>query len=286
MEILRGGRGGAWPEDSGEENRMNQREKSGRVAAFFDLDGTLIAEPSVERRFFASLRERRAIRMGNYFLWLARAVWLAPRGIATVWHANKMYLRGGCACEGGQPEMAVPRFFPGGVDQMAWHTRQGHAIVLVSGTLAPLAQEMALALTVRLAVRGIAASVGVCATQPEETDGRWTGRIVGEAMFDEAKGRAVRRLAAEEGFALERCYAYGDSAGDRAMLEAVGRPCVVNPSEEMGRLARRREWAVLAWTEQPRAGEGGGTAQTRDEALWVRWTAWLAPVGKAIKRAN
>ena len=247
---------------------MSNWRTSGRIAAFFDLDGTLIAKPSLERRFFANLRLRRAIPMRNYLVWLARAVWLAPRGIEMVRHANKMYLRGVSGCNGGQPEMALPRFFPGGVDQVAWHARQGHAIVLVSGTLAPLAQEMALALTVRLAVRGIAASVGVCATRlEEENDGRWTGRIVGDAMFGEAKGRAVRQLAMEEGFALQRCYAYGDSDADRAMLEAVGRPCVVNPPEEMRRLARRRDWAVLAWTEQRRAPESTRTAQTRDEAL-------------------
>src|SRR5712672_259746 len=259
---------------------MNMRETSGRIAAFFDLDGTLIAEPSVERRFFANLQERRAIPTRNYLSWLARAVWLAPRGTEMMWHANKMYLRGLCANGGGpvdygqlprrglgQAEMAAPRFFPEGVNQVAWHARQGHAIVLVSGTLAPLAQEMALALTLRLAVRGIGASVAVCATRLEENDGRWTGRIVGEAMFGEAKGRAVRRLAKEEGFELARCYAYGDSASDRAMLEAVGRPCVVNPLGEMEKLARKREWAVLAWTGQRKLETSEQTGPRRDAVL-------------------
>ena len=55
---------------------MNMRETSGRIAAFFDLDGTLIAEPSVERRFFANLQERRTIPTRNYLFWLARAVWV------------------------------------------------------------------------------------------------------------------------------------------------------------------------------------------------------------------
>jgi len=259
---------------------MNKRETSGRIAAFFDLDGTLIAEPSLEWRFFVNLRQRRAVPTRNYFLWLARALWLAPRGMDMVRHANKMYLRGLCANGGGSPdygqlprrgsrqaEMDVPRFFPEGVNQVAWHARQGHAIVLVSGTLAPLAQEMALALTVLLAVRGIGASVAVCATRLEENDGRWTGRIVGDAMFGAAKGRAVRRLAKEEGFDLARCYAYGDSASDRALLEAVGRPCVVNPLGEMGRLARKREWAVLAWTGQRKLAPVAQTAQRRDAAV-------------------
>lgn len=236
---------------------MKSREMVGRVAAFFDLDGTLIARPSLERRFFAELRQRRAIPMKNYFLWLARAVRLARHGIRRMGYTNKMYLRGlrvrdfqEAHQRHRQPEMAVPQFFPEAVDQVAWHARRGHAIVLVSGTLAPLAQEMALVLVVRLAVRGIAASVAVCATRLEESNGQWTGRIVGEAMLGEAKGRAVRKMAVEKGFDLVRCYAYGDALSDRWMLEAVGRPAVVNPSRRMERLARQRRWTALMWSEK------------------------------------
>ena len=235
---------------------MRRQEANGRIAAFFDLDGTLIARPSLERRFFANLRQRRAIPMGNYFLWLARAVWLAPQGIQMMRHANKMYLRRVNVrdlLEGpqrkGQPGLAAPRFLPEAVEQVAWHAQQGHAIVLVSGTLAPLACEMALALVVRLAVRGIAASVAVCATRLEESGGRWTGRIAGDAMFGRAKGQAVRQTAAEKGVDLPHCYAYGDSVSDRWMLEAVGRPVAVNPSLLLETLARRKSWPVLKWVE-------------------------------------
>jgi fatty acyl-CoA reductase len=262
---------------------MSGQGKRGSVAAFFDLDGTLIAPPSLEWRFFASLRHRRAIPMGNYLLWLAATLRLAPRGIQIVRHANKMYLRGvrrdgGESCGGGQPprqgsgqaDMAVPRFFPDGVDQVAWHARQGHAIVLVSGTLAPLAQEMALALVVRLAVRGIAASVEVYATRLEESNGRWTGRIIGDAIFGEAKWRAVRRLAAEKGFELARCYAYGDSESDRWMLEAVGRPVVVNPTPKMEQLARRREWAVMAWKKGESASQISPARERKTEETWEK----------------
>ena len=236
---------------------MRRQEANGRIAAFFDLDGTLIARPSLERQFFANLRQRRAIPMWNYFLWLARAAWLAPRGIQMMLHANKMYLLGASVCDSeqgrqreGQPGLAVPRFLPEAVDQVAWHARQGHAIVLVSGTLAPLAQEVALALVVRLAVRRIAASVAVCATRLEESDGRWTGRIVGDAMFGEAKGRAVREMAAEKGFDLAQCYAYGDSVSDQWMLEAVGRPVAVNASWRLKTLACRKSWPALTWARE------------------------------------
>jgi HAD superfamily hydrolase (TIGR01490 family) len=226
---------------------MRANETGGGVAAFFDLDGTLIPLPSLERRLFRDLRYRKAIPIGNYFLWLARAARLAPEGIQMMRHANKMYLRGTSHC--GQPEMAVPRFFPAAMDQVAWHAKQGHGIVLVSGTLAPLANEMAVALVVRLAVRGIEASVGVCATRLEENDGRWTGRIIGDAVCGEAKARAIRRIAAERKFDLSQCYAYGNCVNDRWMLEAVGRPVAVNPARGMARLAGRRGWPVLSWVE-------------------------------------
>jgi HAD superfamily hydrolase (TIGR01490 family) len=236
---------------------MKKDRMDGRVAAFFDLDGTLIGRPALERRFFAELRYRRAIPVWNYLFWLARTAWLAPRGMEMMRHANKMYLRGipedrGRSCDRGQPGMAVPRFFRDAVERIAWHAEQGHAIFLVSGTLAPLAQEMALALVVRLAVRGITALVAVCATRLEQREGRWTGRILGDAMFGEAKARAVAQLARCKGFDLAKCYAYGDSWSDRWMLEAVGHAATVNPSWRIERLARRRGWSVLSWREERR----------------------------------
>lgn len=249
---------------------MRANETGGGVAAFFDLDGTLIPLPSLERRLFRDLRYRRAIPIGNYFSWLAGTARLAPGGIQMMRHANKMYLRGvrrdGSESSAvGETNGAVPRVFPAAIDQVVWHAKQGHGIVLVSGTLAPLANELAVALVVRLAVRGIEASVGVCATRLEENDGRWTGRIIGDAMFGEAKARAVRRIAAEREFDLSQCYAYGNSVNDRWMLEAVGRPAAVNPSRGMARLARRRGWPVLIWAEKSNLTQRVRTIH-RDEA--------------------
>jgi len=169
--------------------------------------------------------------------------------------------------------LAVPRFFPEAIDQIAWHVRQGHAIVLVSGTLAPLAAEVGLALTMRLAVRGVAATVAVCATRLEESGGRWTGRIVGEAMFGEAKGRAVRRMIRENNFNVEQCYAYGDSLSDRWMLEGVGRAAVVNPSWRLARFARKKKWPVLTWVEEKNSGQSSlRTQSTRSKAeeIWEK----------------
>ena len=250
------------------------KEKSGGVAAFFDLDGTLVALPSLERRFFRMLKCRRAIAGRNYFLWVREALRLAPRGISAIMQANKMYLRGvqilderdegdgdisswhkdGHQAEGQasapprrNPRLPVPTFFALAIERVAWHAKQEHEIVLISGTLEPLAREAARTVEAELAARGITVTIRVFATRLEEMDSTWTGRVLGEAMFGEAKARAATRVAKEMQLDLARCYAYGDSLNDRWLMEAVGRPAAVNPSRDLASMARTRGWPVLHW---------------------------------------
>jgi len=272
-----------------EVNEVNEvKEKNGGVAAFFDLDGTLVALPSLERRFFQTLRYRREIPARNYFLWLKEAIRLLPHGISVILQGNKMHLRGmkvfdesgegdgdvstwhksgrpaqfpsklgvdGANQAEGQATQAPPPrirrspvpFFAKAVERIAWHARQGHEIVLMSGTLEPLACGAARALEGELAVRGVRAKIIVCATRLEEVDGRWTGKILGEAMFGEAKARAAQQMAAEMRLDLNRCFAYGDSAQDRWLLSIVGKATTVNPSPELRAIAVRQGWTTETW---------------------------------------
>ena len=249
---------------------------SARVAAFFDLDGTLLSLPSLEQRFFRLLRYRREIPLTNYFLWLQETLKLVPRGIGRVMHANKVYLRGVQSFDQrgvenrtdsyehdnnhswrrkseGQvslppncnPRRPVPHFFEEGVERVVWHAMQGHAIVIVSGTLEPLANAAARTLEAELAARGIAAGIRVFATKLEENHSRWTGRILGEAMFGKAKARTIFALAEEMSLDLSQSWAYGDSAQDRWMLAAVRNPVAVNPTPKLARIARKQGWPVL-----------------------------------------
>jgi HAD superfamily hydrolase (TIGR01490 family) len=224
------------------------KEKNGGVAAFFDLDGTLISLPSLEMRFLSLLRYRRLVGIRNYFAWITEAARLLPRGINQILHANKIYLRGVSAAE--RDSLRLPSFFPDAMERMAWHSERGHLLVIVSGTLQPLAERTARAMEAELAARGLRGAIRVCATRLEVKNETWTGRIVGEAMFGEAKARAIKRIADAEDLDLSRCYAYGDSANDRWMLEAVGKPAAVNPTNDLARIARRNEWAALRWGKE------------------------------------
>jgi len=146
-----------------------------------------------------------------------------------------------------------PQFLKQGLEQVAWHARQGHFVVLVTGTLEPLAKQAANFLEADLLRRGIDTEVQVVATQLEESSGKWTGRIVGAACMGNAKAKCLRLLAAKLNLNLARCYAYGDSIHDVPMLSLVGRPATVNASPDLQQIARREGWPAISWQNAPAA---------------------------------
>jgi HAD superfamily hydrolase (TIGR01490 family) len=282
------------------EETSELKEMSVGVAAFFDLDGTLVALPSRERKLFRILQYQRLIGTKNYLLWLKEAIRLMPRGLSAVLHENKMYLRGVRIFDecgeterngssrhkdghqaGGQasaplrrnPRLPVPTFFVQATERVAWHAKQGHEIVLVSGTPEPLARNAARALEAELEARGIAVTVRVRATRLEEMNGIWTGRILGDAMFGKAKVRAAKSLALELHLDLARCYGYGDGMSDRWLLAEVGKPVAVNPSEDLAAMARARGWPILVWEEKEiptqRRRERRGIAEKKEESSGI-----------------
>jgi phosphoserine phosphatase len=118
----------------------------------------------------------------------------------------------------------------------------------------------------------VTAKIGVSATRAERIDGRYTGKIIGEANCAKEKMLAVRRIALENGFDLVRSYAYSDSANDRWMLGAVGKPVAVNPSRELRRIAMLRYWPVFDWTSHDAIQDitAGTNAHTEYDAALFR----------------
>lgn len=220
---------------------MSSAEK---IGAFFDLDGTLIAPPSLEWRFIGFLLARDTLGTVDVARWLghfAKKILPDPRG-ATL--GNKRYLAGlrESLAEEWERWLAgnAPPFYPEAIRRMTWHWSQGHRVFLVSGTLDFLAWSVA----VRLA-----GPVEVRATRLEASAGRWTGRLAGEHMSGEAKARAVRDLAARFGLSLWDSYAYGNAISDLPMLDSVGRRVAVNPPARLARIARSEGWSACNWRE-------------------------------------
>jgi len=217
-------------------------------AAFFDVDGTLIEKPSLECRFFRRLRHEGKISATNCIAWLREAVRLAPNGLTYVLQGNKAYLRGirATGLRAYRAASGAP-FFPEAAERVARHASNGERIVLVSGTPEFLAAEVANGLQRELMKRNLMVEIHVCATRLEEKGGRWTGQVLGQPMFGEAKAIAVWWFAEKWKLNLAQCAAYGDSVHDQWMLASVGKPVAVNPDSRLRMTARRRGWEIVEW---------------------------------------
>jgi phosphoserine phosphatase len=235
------------------------------IAAFFDLDGTLLPPPSLEWRFISHLLWHDHLGTSNVLRWLACAGFSIHHGPRQAFKANKQYVAGlaeslveDWAKSWGTSKSSptAPQFFAEGLNRIEWHQSQNHRVFLVSGTLAPLARCVPNRIPGKMEV--IATELAVCVTAEkfEHSSVRqnnpqppiWTGQVCGEHMVGPAKSRALHRTAVRHELDLSKCYAYGDSWADRAMLEAVGFPEAVNPSGPLARLARKRGWPVAHWS--------------------------------------
>ena len=228
-------------------------EQERRVAAFFDIDGTLVPEPSLERRLFRELRRMGAVPWMNYGRWGMEALRLLPRGLTAIAQGNKSYLRG-LRAEQILEAVEPIAFFEEGVARVEWHARRGHEIVLVSGMVKPLARMVAMALECELEARGLEREVLVIATRLEERGGIFTGSVLGEANYGEAKRRATEVFARAMQIHLRESHAYGNTLLDRPMLDAVGHAHAVNPGKELADTANLRDWAIWHWYQEKKFG--------------------------------
>jgi putative phosphoserine phosphatase / 1-acylglycerol-3-phosphate O-acyltransferase len=217
------------------------------IAAFFDLDGTLISEPSLELRFFRALRRNNEIPIANYFRWAFESGRLFPtKGLAAIRHANKKYLANISRDLVYRYLDEIP-IFTEAIARILWHARQNHQLVLVTGTLEPLAQMAASALECELEARGVETKIQVCAAALEVRHGLWTGKLLGPAMYGAAKSDALRVFARSKNISLRDSHAYGNSVSDGHMLGAVGHAHAVNPGKDLASLANLYDWPVWHW---------------------------------------
>lgn len=102
--------------------------------------------------------------------------------------------------------------------------------------------------TNRFVTEPIASLFGIdhlLATEPAQTNGRFTGEVAGTPCFREGKLERLHDWLGGHPVRLDEATFYSDSRNDLPLLEAVGRPVAVNPDPVLADVARRREWPVL-----------------------------------------
>ena len=131
------------------------------------------------------------------------------------------------------------RLYPAALRKLEEHRERGHRIVIVSGSLEPVLKPLADALGADI----------LLATEAETEGTRLTGRLPGGPLNGENKAIALRSLSDSTGIDLERCYAYGDSYADKEFLESVGNPVAVNPDRRLKKIATSRGWPIQHWAD-------------------------------------
>jgi len=225
------------------------RPRSGRPAAFFDLDKTIIAKSSTlafSRSFYAGgLISRGSVLRSAY----AQFVYLVGGADHDQMEKMREFLSDLSAGWDVQTVRDIvadtlhhivdPLVYDEAVSLIEEHQLAGRDVVIVSASGAEVVEP----------IGEMLGADGVIATRMEIEDGKYTGQI-GFYAYAENKASAIEELAREKGYDLARSYAYSDSITDVHMLEIVGHPHAVNPDRELRKTAASRGWPVL-WFNRP-----------------------------------
>jgi HAD superfamily hydrolase (TIGR01490 family) len=214
------------------------------AAAFFDLDKTIIAKSSTlaftKPLYKAGFLNRRALAKAA----IAQAYYQSfgadhdqldqvkdeLAALTKGWSRQEVV----SLVEETVDEVVAPLAYAEALALIDSHRRAGRKVVVISASPEEIVRPLCRYLGID----------DVIATRTEVgDDGRYTGTIELYA-YGPAKAAAMVEMARSEGIDLNESYAYSDSVTDIPMLEAVGRPVVVNPDAELEKVARERGWEV------------------------------------------
>jgi HAD superfamily hydrolase (TIGR01490 family) len=215
-----------------------------RAAAFFDLDGTLIAVNS-GRLWLSHERSHRRLSVQDAAKGLA---YLAAYKLGVVDVRMALELAAASLRDRLEHEfdegvrewyarVVSPLRAPLAAHAIERHRAAGHRLVLITTSTSYQA-------AVAASDFGLDDHVG---TRFAVEAGRFTGALVHPVPFGRGKVTLAEEYAEREGISLEHSYFYSDSITDLPMLERVGHPRIVNPDPRLAWVARARSIPVLDW---------------------------------------
>ncbi len=236
-------------DDKGSDGRRYPRpvppaDDAPRVAAFFDLDKTVIAKASMvafsRPLHRAGMLTRRLMLRAAWGQLVYAQVGASPEKLEKLRESVLRLTKGWDQAQISEivrdtlGDIIEPIVYDEALDRIRAHQRWGHKVFIVSASpeevVAPIAQLL-----------GVDEAIATRAELDEH--GRYSGRTE-RYVYAEEKVTAMREVAARDGIDLDHSWAYSDSATDIPMLAAVGHPVAVNPDRELARAARERGWLV------------------------------------------
>lgn len=211
-----------------------------RIAAIFDLDGTLIPHSSAEWVFFSHLLRRGILNPFNLVQMLG-PIWSFRGDLHAMLRGNKRYLRNKKV---QQIRLEARRYFDPKMETLVFpevralieeHRNTDDLLLLLSGSLDVIADCF---------VRGLRMD-GQESAHLEVRDGRFTGRISGVTPFGVGKLEAFQNLTRAFDLDLNQTTLYANMYTDRHVLNAAATAVAVNPDERLRMYASRRNWRIV-----------------------------------------
>jgi putative phosphoserine phosphatase/1-acylglycerol-3-phosphate O-acyltransferase len=226
-----------------------------QIAAFFDMDKTIIAENSAT--LFMKYRYQKG-EISGWEVAKGLSAYLQYRlGVLDLqsWSRGMMLQFKGqreadleTEALGWAQDMVFETIYPEAERLIREHQRQGHITAIVSGST-------------KFVVEPLAARLGVehfLYTRLEVDEGHFTGRVIEPICFEEGKIYWLEQFIAEQRIDLAKSYFYTDSITDLPLLELVGHPVVTNPDPILYRTAVKRRWPVRFFEPPGLSAESNG----------------------------
>lgn len=210
-------------------------------AAFFDIDGTIIRENSMERMFLKYLVER-----GKFNLWDMFNFGVLLLGDLFTFSLAKMrgdkrYLRGkGYEEMKGLAEECFKNVIranisPWAIECIENHRKDGYKIILLTGSVDILAEPLSRYLGADFAI----------STKVKMENGRFTGDRMTPHPYGETKRKLLLEFCQEQGIKLSESWGYADRYADVPFLSLVGWPVAVNPDQKLRKYTLQNNWKVI-----------------------------------------
>lgn len=234
--------------DSQDDHKAHQdmyQEKGSHIAAYFDMDRTLINDFSAKKfmttRLFSgktTLKEyltqfmtALVFSFGNRdFEILTKIAALGVKGIP-----EKAFTDLGQEVFDDYLAMTI---YPESRALIKKHVELGHKVVIVSAAtsyqIEPIANELGIK--------------DVYATRMELRNGKFTGRV-SEMCWGEGKARAARLFAKANDIDLTKSFFYSDAIDDYPLFKIVGNPVATNPDKSLSQVAFENNWPILRFEE-------------------------------------
>lgn len=228
--------------------RIIEDEEGKHIAAFFDLDRTLINDFSAKQFLKSRLLSGKSTAKellsqfatilvyaaGNRdFETLTKISALGVKGIK-----EKQFIDLG---EEVYHDHLANTIYPEAKTLIASHLEKGHQVVIISAAtsyqVTPVANELGIK--------------DIFCTKMEVKKGRFTG-VISEMCWSEGKARAGRTFAKTNNIDLSKSFFYTDSIDDYPLLEIVGKPIATNPDHKLSQLAFENDWKILRFKENKR----------------------------------